>query len=260
MQAPQTVVTESAVPTPAVVTATAWPIAKTVAVPQPRIDEVVDHAIARAELPVESAFVAFMRRAAEIAIGCLGLVVTSPIMLVVAWIVKRDTPGPAIFGHARVGKDGRLFTFYKFRTLYVDAKERFPDLYAYRYSSDEIMTLQFKRDVDPRVTPAGRWLRRSTLDELPNLWNLVKGDIALVGPRPEIPEMLQHYRPDELVKFSVKPGLTGMAQTHGRNKLRFRETNAYDVDYVRRRSVLLDIRLVLRTVWVLLLSSDSGAL
>jgi lipopolysaccharide/colanic/teichoic acid biosynthesis glycosyltransferase len=187
----------------------------------------------------------------EIAIAIVALALTWPIMLIVALWIRLDSPGPALFRQTRVGLNGRHFTFYKFRTLYVDARQRFPHLYAYRYTSEEIQTLKFKREADPRVTCAGRWLRKSTLDELPNFWNLLRGDIVLVGPRPEIPEMVRHYRPDQLVKFSVKPGITGLAQTNGRGNLGFQDTIAFDIDYVRRKSAALDLRIIARTVRML---------
>ena len=121
----------------------------------------------------------------------------------------------------------------------------------HNYSHDEILRLQFKVEEDPRVTPAGRWLRRSTLDELPNFWNLLTGDIAIVGPRPEIPEMLKHYTPDQLLKFSVRPGITGLAQTHGRGNLAFQETIKWDLEYVRHKSLWLDIKVIFRTARML---------
>lgn len=200
----------------------------------------------------EHVLVAALRRTVEIVLAVIALAVTWPVMLIVGLIVKLDTPGPALFRQTRVGLNGRHFTFYKFRTLYVDARERFPELYAYTYTPEQIQNLKFKRETDPRITPAGRWLRKSTLDELPNFWNLLRGEIAIVGPRPEIPEMVKHYLPEQVLKFSVKPGITGFAQTHGRGNLAFQQTIAYDLEYVRRRSVMLDIRLVLRTVRMLL--------
>jgi lipopolysaccharide/colanic/teichoic acid biosynthesis glycosyltransferase len=125
-------------------------------------------------------------------------------------------------------------------------------LYAYDYSREELQTICFKRRDDPRVTRAGLWLRKSTLDELPNLWNLLKGDIAVVGPRPEIPEMLKHYRPGQLVKFSVHPGITGLAQTQGRGRLSLQETITLDIEYVQNQSLWLDIRIVCRTLRMVL--------
>ena len=193
-----------------------------------------------------------LQRSLEVLIAAIALIVTSPIMLLVAVIIRLDSPGPALFRQQRVGAKGRVFGFYKFRTLYVDAKERFPELYRYSYSPAEVVTLKFKREEDPRVTRVGKWLRKSTLDELPNFWNLLKGDIAIVGPRPEIPEMLKHYTPEQVLKFAVRPGITGLAQTHGRGNLAFQETIAWDLEYVKNKSLWLDVKIVARTVWMLI--------
>ena len=173
--------------------------------------------------------------------------------MTIAAIVKLDSPGPAVFRQWRVGRDGRLFRFAKFRTLYVDAAARWPELYAYRYDPDELAALHFKMKNDPRVTRVGRWLRKSTLDELPNFWNVLTGDVALVGPRPEIPEMLPYYDDEGLKKFSVRPGVTGLAQVKGRGDLSFRDTVAFDVEYVHRRSFALDARILVQTVGTMLL-------
>lgn len=186
-------------------------------------------------------------RAVEIVLAAMLLALTLPLMLAIALLVKLDSPGPAVFRQKRVGRNGVIFRFAKFRTLYVDAPQRWPELYAYRYTADEVAALHFKLKNDPRVTRVGRWLRKSTLDELPNLWNVLVGDVALVGPRPEIPEMLRYYDEVGLTKFSVRPGVTGLAQVCGRGDLSFRDTVACDVDYVRRRSIALDIEILVRT-------------
>jgi lipopolysaccharide/colanic/teichoic acid biosynthesis glycosyltransferase len=174
-------------------------------------------------------------------------------MLLIALIVKLDSPGPAVFRQIRVGRNGRLFRFAKFRTLHADARERWPELYTYRYTPDEVAALYFKLKDDPRVTRVGRWLRKSTLDELPNLWNVLVGDVAWVGPRPEIPEMLPYYNEETLAKFSVRPGVTGLAQVKGRGDLSFRDTVKFDVEYVRTRNFWFDIAIVARTVFCMLL-------
>jgi lipopolysaccharide/colanic/teichoic acid biosynthesis glycosyltransferase len=205
----------------------------------------------RADRRADPRWIAIAWRAVEIAIALGALALTWPIMLLVALVIRLDSRGPALFGQRRVGLHGRHFTFYKFRTLYVDARERFPELYAYAYTAEEVRTLKFKREADPRVTRMGRWLRKSTLDELPNFWNLLKGDIALVGPRPEIPEMVPHYQPQQLAKFSVKPGITGLAQINGRGNLAFQQTIAYDLEYVRQKSAALDLRIIARTIRLL---------
>jgi lipopolysaccharide/colanic/teichoic acid biosynthesis glycosyltransferase len=188
----------------------------------------------------------------EIGVATVALLLTLPMMVFTAVVIKLGTPGPALFRQQRIGANGKLFHFIKYRTLYSDARQRFPELYAYRYSDEQLKTLKFKVENDPRVTPQGKWLRRTTLDELPNFWNVLTGDMALVGPRPEIPEMLPYYRGEMLTKFSVRPGITGLAQISGRGRLGFYETVDFDVEYVRRRSLTLDIKIVLRTVWLIL--------
>lgn len=184
----------------------------------------------------------------EVLVASVVLLATMPIMFVVAFIIKRGTAGPALFRQKRVAKGGDTFTFVKFRTFYHDAKEKNPELYAYDYSNEELETLKFKITNDPRVTPQGWWLRNSTLDELPNFWNVLSGEMALVGPRPEIPEMLRYYNGDAVKKFSVRPGVTGLAQISGRGRLSFHETLKYDVEYVENRSFWLDLKIILATI------------
>ncbi len=196
-------------------------------------------------------------RAFEIVVASIVLVVSLPVMLWVGFIIKRGTPGPALFLQKRVGRDRKLFRFVKFRTMYVDARERFPELYAYSYDEDGLARLRFKVEDDPRVTPQGRWLRQSTLDEIPNFWNVLTGDMALVGPRPEIPEMLRYYHGEMNRKFEVRPGVTGLAQVSGRGRLGFHETVDLDVDYVKRQSLLLDIKILLRTVKIVLVGDGA---
>ena len=196
--------------------------------------------------------VSLATRLLEIVVASIALLVTSPLMLLTALVIKFGTPGPALFRQDRVGANFKLFRFVKFRTLYADARKRFPELYAYRYDDEQLKALKFKVEDDPRVTPQGKWLRRSTMDELPNFWNVLTGDMALVGPRPEIPEMLPYYRGNMLLKFSVRPGITGLAQISGRGRLGFHETVEYDVEYVRRRSFAFDVKILFRTLWLIL--------
>lgn len=197
--------------------------------------------------------VSLATRLLEIVVASIALLLTSPIMLFTALVIKFGTPGPALFRQDRVGANFKLFRFVKFRTLYADARKRFPELYAYRYDDEQLKALKFKVENDPRVTPQGKWLRRSTMDELPNFWNVLTGDMALVGPRPEIPEMLPYYQGNMLLKFSVRPGITGLAQISGRGRLGFHETVEYDVEYVRRRSFAFDLKILFRTLWLILL-------
>lgn len=188
------------------------------------------------------------QRAFEFTLALVIIVLTLPVMLLIALIIRLDSPGPVLFFQKRLGKGARQFTFVKFRTLYADARQRWPELYAYQYGAEELRDLKFKVDDDPRVTRAGTWLRKTSLDELPNFWNVLTGDMALAGPRPEIPEMLPYYRGEMLLKFSVRPGVTGPAQISGRGRLSFYDTVAHDLDYVRKRSFRYDMGIVLTTV------------
>ena len=192
---------------------------------------------------------AVARRTVDIGLSLFTLIVFAPVMAALAILIRLDSRGPAVFMQDRVAMGGGTFRFAKFRTMYVDARERFPELYAYQYTSADIRSMKFKLPQDPRLTRVGRWLRRTSLDELPNLFNVLRGDMTLVGPRPEIPEMTDYYEPHQLAKFSVKPGLTGLAQTRGRNILTFQQTLSADLEYVRTRSLALDIRILFRTVW-----------
>src|SRR5206468_10922795 len=135
----------------------------------------------------------------------------------------------------------------KFRTMYDDARDRFPELYAYDFSDGDFTSSYYKLADDPRNTRVGRWLRRTTLDELPNLFNVLKGDLSLVGPRPELPELVRYYHPEQLMKFSVKSGITGLAQVSGRNNLTIQQQIDADLEYVRRCSFFYDLGLILRT-------------
>lgn len=193
--------------------------------------------------------VSIAQRAFEIVVALVAILVTLPLMILVGVLVRLDTPGPALFWQPRLGLGGRPFLFVKFRTMYVDARERFPELYRYRYSPDELDTLMFKMPDDPRVTPLGRWLRKTSLDELPNFLNLLTGSVALVGPRPEIPEMLPYYVGEDREIFSVRPGITGPAQVAGRGWLNFRDSCALNLDYIRTRTWRMDLSILLRTVF-----------
>lgn len=212
----------------------------------PRLE--FEEALKLTSIPVRSPAVAWDQRLVEILVAGLALLLTSPIIAMMALIIKLGTPGPVLFFQNRMGLNCRPFKFVKFRTLYADARQRFPELYAYQYTEEELRALKFKIVNDPRVTPQGRWMRKTTLDELPNFWNVLTGEMALVGPRPEIPEMLKYYKGDMLEKFTVRPGITGLAQSSGRGALGFRETVDLDVAYVRNRTLALDLKILLLTL------------
>ena len=228
---------------------------------EPRRDPCVEHVTSTHTAPAPARNQARLRyvvtRAFEIVVASVVLLVSLPVMLWVGLVIKRGSPGPALFLQKRVGRDRKLFRFVKFRTMYVDARERFPELYAYSYDEEGLARLRFKVEDDPRVTPQGRWLRQSTLDEIPNFWNVLTGDMALVGPRPEIPEMLRYYHGRMNRKFDVRPGVTGLAQVSGRGRLGFHETVDLDVEYVERQSIMLDIKILLRTIKIVLLGDGA---
>lgn len=187
-------------------------------------------------------------RLAEIALSALALIGFVPLFLIVALLIKLDSPGPVFFTQKRVAKGGRLFTFIKFRSMMTDGNQRFPAFSPEALQKQDTATLHLSSERDPRVTPFGNWLRRSSVDEIPNFLHVLSGDMALVGPRPEMPEYLNHYTAEQLAKFSVAPGITGFAQIYGRGELSFGETVDYDLAYVRERSVKVDLQILYRTV------------
>jgi lipopolysaccharide/colanic/teichoic acid biosynthesis glycosyltransferase len=191
-------------------------------------------------------------------LAAIGLVVISPLLAMIALAVRLDSTGPALFRQPRVGRDGRTFTFWKFRGMHVDARTRFPKLYDYDYSAAEVQELRFHPDEDPRVTRVGRFLRRTSLDELPNLINVVLGDMSLVGPRPEIPELLRYYGAAAAEILSVRPGITSLAKLLGRDNITFEETLALDRRYIRERSLAMDFRLVFGTLVMVVVGHNVG--
>jgi len=199
-----------------------------------------------------------VKDALDRALALAGLVAVSPVLLAMAVAVRLDSPGPAFFRQTRIGRGGRPFTFWKFRGMHVDARRRFPELYDYRYSPEQLQGLRFHPDEDPRVTRVGLWIRRTSLDELPNLVNVVLGDMSLVGPRPEIPELLPYYGRSAKTLLSVKPGITSLAKLVGRDNITFPETLELDLRYIRERSLRTDLAILFGTVWMVLTGRSVG--
>jgi exopolysaccharide biosynthesis polyprenyl glycosylphosphotransferase len=189
-----------------------------------------------------------LKRLLDVALAMFGLVATLPIWLGIVLAIKLDSPGPAIFMQERVGLHGRRFRFYKFRSMYVDAEQRLAEVQAH----NEIDGPVFKMRHDPRVSRVGALLRRTSLDELPQLLNVLMGDMSLVGPRPPLPREVEKYRPSDLVRLSVKPGLTCLWQVSGRSNVGFDQWMEYDREYVRNMSLWLDVQILLKTVWVVI--------
>jgi len=198
----------------------------------------------RVLLPYETT----LKRLLDLVLASLGLVATLPLWLLIVIAIRRDSPGPAIFVQERVGLAGRRFRFYKFRSMHTDAETRLLDL----RENNEVSGPVFKMRSDPRVTRMGQILRRTSLDELPQLINILKGDMSLVGPRPPLPREVEQYRPGDMVRLSVKPGLTCLWQVSGRSMVSFDEWMEFDRQYVHNLSFWLDVRILFRTIGAVL--------
>ena len=219
--------------------------------PEETVEELVRRRLAEADHAVRSRrgrTYRIAKRAFDLTVVLAVSPVVVPVALLIGLIIRATSPGPAVFKQQRVGEGGRVITFCKFRTMYVDARERFPELYDYRFTPEQFDGLYYKPPVDPRNTPFGRALRKTTLDELPNLINVLRGDCSLVGPRPELPDFIPYYRPEQLAKFTVTSGVTGLAQVRGRNNLSVQQQIDLDVEYVGSQSFRGDVRLLLETV------------
>jgi lipopolysaccharide/colanic/teichoic acid biosynthesis glycosyltransferase len=172
------------------------------------------------------------------------LMLLAPLLAALSVAVAWTSPGPVLFRQVRVGKDGREFVMYKFRTMFVDAPARLAEV---RHLNDYDDVL-FKMRDDPRVTRVGRWLRRFSLDELPQLVNVLRGQMSLVGPRPPLPEEVAAYPADMRRRLAVRPGLTGLWQVSGRSDLPFEEAVKLDLRYVENWSFTLDLVILARTL------------
>src|SRR6185436_14445612 len=170
------------------------------------------------------------------------LIALSPVLLIVLAVLAVTTRGKPFFSQERVGLCGRRFRMFKFRTMRLDAGK------LQHLVQNEKDGPIFKNRVDPRITKLGRWLRKTSIDELPQLWNVLLGDMALVGPRPLLPEYLDRYTPEQARRHAVRPGLTGLAQVSGRNALTWAEKFELDVWYVDHRSLALDLRILCWTL------------
>ena len=193
--------------------------------------------------------VLFVRRSVELVLASLLLMLLSPVLLAIAIAIKLDSPGPVLFRQLRCGLHGRPFTFLKFRSMRVDAEAMKKHLAPY----NEMDGPAFKMTNDPRVTPLGFFLRRTSLDELPQLWNIIRGDMSVVGPRPAVLEEVRQYEPWQRRRLSMKPGLTCLWQVNGRSELTFDEWMRLDLEYIDNWSLWLDVKIALKTIPAVLL-------
>jgi lipopolysaccharide/colanic/teichoic acid biosynthesis glycosyltransferase len=196
------------------------------------------------------------KRAIDVAGSLAGIILLSPLLALIALAVTLDSRGPIIFRQQRVGKGGELFTCLKFRTMKHKCDESIHRQAIERLMAGERLSADdraaYKLDQDPRVTRVGSLLRRTSLDELPQLFNVLRGEMSLVGPRPAIPYELESYKDWHHARYSVKPGITGLWQVRGRGALTFDEMLRLDVDYANSWSVGTDIRLLLQTIPVVM--------
>jgi exopolysaccharide biosynthesis polyprenyl glycosylphosphotransferase len=185
-----------------------------------------------------------VKRLMDIVLSLVGLILLTPLFILLAILIKLDDPnGPVLFKQVRVGKDGKEFAMYKFRSMVSNAEELFEKL----KHQNEIEGLMFKMKDDPRVTRIGKWMRKLSLDELPQLYNVLKGEMSLVGPRPPLPREVSEYSAYHLQRLLVTPGCTGLWQVTGRNSVGFEEMVRLDLEYMTNRSIWLDLRIIMLT-------------
>jgi lipopolysaccharide/colanic/teichoic acid biosynthesis glycosyltransferase len=197
----------------------------------------------------------FIKRGMDIAVSALALLILSPLFLVLAIIIRLQDGGPALFWQNRVGLWGREFRFPKFRSMVTDAEQQKLKLLAENQHGDDGITFKMKRD--PRITWIGGIIRKLSIDELPQLWCVLRGDMSLVGPRPPVPAEVARYAVSDRRRLEVKPGLTCIWQVSGRSELPFEQQVRLDAQYIDSHSILLDLSLLLKTIPAIL--SGRGA-
>ena len=195
-----------------------------------------------------------IKRMIDIAGALVGLLITGIVGIVLAPFLLLESPGPLIFCQNRVGVNGRIFKFYKFRSMYVDAEERKKELMA----QNEVQGLMFKMENDPRITKVGAFIRKTSIDELPQFWNVLKGDMSLVGTRPPTVDEYEQYTGYQKRRISFRPGITGLWQISGRSDIKdFDEVVKLDLEYIDNWSLLLDLKIIFKTILVVF--KGSGA-
>lgn len=185
-----------------------------------------------------------IKRMLDVIIATIGLIVLAPIVLVIAIIIKLDSKGPVFFAHTRIGKNGKKFKMYKFRTMYENAQEMIKE-----FTPEQMKEWKenFKLKDDPRITKIGKFLRKTSLDELPQIVNIIKGDLSIIGPRPIIDEELEKYGENKEKFLSVTPGLTGYWQANGRSETSYEQRMEMELYYVENESFKLDVQIFLKT-------------
>lgn len=194
-----------------------------------------------------------VKRIFDILVSTILFIILSPILLILVIWIKLDSEGEAVFMQTRVGTGGRPFTIYKFRTMVKNADRMFNK----SVDKENLGEFVFQDKDDPRITKSGKFLRKTSLDELPQLINILKGDMSLIGPRPEIPAIADLYSDHEKIRLMVKPGVSGLAQVNGRGDLELSKTIAYDVSYVKEFSLWMDLKIFFKTFKVVILGEGA---
>ena len=195
-----------------------------------------------------------IKRVMDILGGLVGMLITLVFFHFVALAIKLDSPGPVLFSQTRIGRNGRRFKIYKFRSMYIDAEERKKEL----EKQNEMQGLMFKMENDPRITRVGKFIRKTSIDELPQFYNVVKGDMSLVGTRPPTADEFEKYNQYYRRRISMTPGLTGLWQVSGRSEIEnFDDVVKYDLEYIDGWSLTLDVKILLRTIWVVIAGRGS---
>ncbi len=191
-----------------------------------------------------------LKRMLDLVVASITLVIAAPIMLITAITIKLDSPGPVLFRQTRVGKWGEHFPCYKFRSMYVDAEQRLQELIALNEADGPV----FKIKNDPRVTRVGSIIRKLSIDELPQLFNVIKGEMSLVGPRPALPREVSQYEYDQIRRLHAVPGITGLQQVSGRSNVDFKRWIELDLQYISEQSLWKDIEILIKTIPAVLAS------
>ena len=198
--------------------------------------------------PKEGIIYMFCKRAMDIIGSLAGIILLSPLLLIIAIAIKMEDPkGSIIFAQQRCGKDNKLFPMYKFRSMVSNAEELLEELMEHNEMDGPV----FKIKDDPRITKVGKFIRKTSVDELPQLFNILRGDMSIVGPRPAIPHEVAEYNDYQRQRLLVKPGLTCIWQVSGRNSIGFDEWVDMDLEYIEKRNLWMDIKLIFKTVGVL---------
>lgn len=188
----------------------------------------------------------YIKRFCDLVLSLIGIIILSPIFLIVALAIKIDSRGPVLFKQDRIGKDGKVFKIYKFRSMIVGAENTGSKNYSFKG--------------DPRVTKVGKFIRATSIDELPQLINIIKGEMSIIGPRPVLtyfPCTYDEYTKEQLKRFEARPGVTGLAQINGRKGIPWDKRISYDIEYIENISFLLDLKIFFKTVYNVIFMKDN---